>query len=271
VDPVLQAHVTDAWVDAQRAYETALVEYESRRRLVQRRRQEESNRAQSIFVSGIDLILGALQSQLTRLLEQSAPIVAELDGATTAEQAIEADAGAAWKQLTGLAGEYQSLRAAQTFVMMRGPYHLWKSCTPAVAGDDHANLCFLKNVADLWPDWQQPGMATQRINLSDRSTPRRAEPWPTDEYSPEMLVWLHTSDADPWLPTTKQLRELWTAPTNTSDNEPHESDAGAEYKSLMAGPSFKPPPSSHRGRPVTEAERASRAAEFAQLQGEPAT
>jgi hypothetical protein len=281
VDPALAADITDEWVTAARAYETGLAEYESKRKIVQRRRQEEANRAQSIFGTGIDLIFGALQANLTRLLAEVAAIAPELAGATTAEQAIAADAGAAWKQLTELAGEYHDIRTAQTFVLLKAPYELWKSCTPATTGEnaDHANLAFIRNIDTLWPDWRRPGLRMQRITLGDGSTPRREEPWPADEYGPAMLVWLHTSDAQPWLPTTKQLRELRTEPTNIGDELeegaeiPHLTEPSEPYKSLMIGPTQKrhtlnqPPQSSHRGRPVTEAERASRAAQFAELQG----
>jgi hypothetical protein len=267
VDPALAAHVTDEWVDAERAREVSLTEYQSRRLLVQRRRQQESSRAQSILAGGLDLILGALQGNLTHVLERVAAIVPELDGATTAAQAVEADAGAQWKQIDELASEYESLRRAQTFVMMRGPSQLWKSCTPAMLGEDHANLAFIRNIGDIWPDWRQPGMRTHRINLSDRSTPHRAEPWPTNEYGPEFLVWLHTSDADAWIPTTRQLRELWTAPTNISDDNDDQADTDADgpYKSMLAGPSYQPPQSSHHGTPAA-VDLASRATQFKQLQ-----
>jgi hypothetical protein len=238
VDPTLRAHVTDMWVDAERAQETALVEYEARRRIVQKRLHEEANRAQSIFNTGADLILGALQSDLTKLLDRVAKTVPDLDGATTAQQAIAADAGPAWRQLTELASQYQELRDAQTFVMLKSPVQLWKSCTPSLPGEDHANLCFVKNLEDIWgPAWRQPGMRTYRIDLSDRSTPHRDEPWPPNEYGPEMLIWLHSSEAQPWCPTTRQIRELFKerdAPAPVDDD--HEEPESEPYESLLYGP-----------------------------------
>ena len=63
----------------------------------------------------------------------------QLGGATAAEQAITADAGTEWKQLTVLADAYDALRESQTFVMIRGAASVWQSATPQFSGEDHAN------------------------------------------------------------------------------------------------------------------------------------
>jgi hypothetical protein len=238
VDPALRAAINDQWVDAERARETALAEHEARRKIVQTRLHEEANRAQSIFNTGIDLILGALQQDLSRILGDAERLVAQLDGASTATMAIAGDVGPAWQQLTELSDEYQTLRQAQQFVLARAPIQIWKSCTPELPGESHANQAYLKNIGELWRNWRQPGLRSRRINLSDNVTAVRDEPWPADS-GPELLVWLVTSDAEPWCPTTKQLREMWNERPTADDKQPddeQQDDESERYKSLLYGP-----------------------------------
>jgi hypothetical protein len=197
VPDALRAHITDEWIDAERARATALAEYEAKRSLVQGRLLEAATSAQSILSSGVDLILGALQGNLTQLLDDTGQLVAELGGAATAEQAIAADASPAWRQLTALAADYQDLRSAQGWVMMRAPQQIWRSCLPDLPGEDHANEAFIKNINDIWPAWRQGGPAHQTTYLGhDAPTPVRHEPWPVDN-GPELLCWLVTSNAQP--------------------------------------------------------------------------
>lgn len=236
VDPALAEHITDAWIDAERARDTAIAEYEARQKIVQARRERAVSRAQSIFVGGVDLILGSLQNDLTALLKRVAKVVPELGGATTAEQAIAADAGATWKRITELADAYAELRSAQEFVMLRGSVSLWQSSTPQFPGEDHANQAFIRNIDDLWPNWRQPGLSRRRMDLSDNVKRARDEPWPADR-GPELMIWLVTSDAEPWIPTGKQLRELWAernAPIE--DDAPQDPDDESRFDSLLFGP-----------------------------------
>jgi hypothetical protein len=56
----------------------------------------------------------------------------------------------------------------------------------------------------------------------------RHEPWPQDS-GPELMVWLVTSDAEPWLPTTRELRHIWeerNAPAPV-DEPPEHPDGGS--------------------------------------------
>lgn len=238
VDPPLAAHVTDEWLAAERARETALAEYEARRRIVQTRLHEEANRAQSIFNSGVDLILGALQNDLTELLGDAERLVAELDGATTPAEAIANDVGAAWRQLTDSADEYQTIRHAQEFVMLRASTSLWKSCTPSLPGESHANLAYIRNLGAVWPNWRQHGLNREVIDLNSRARPARDEPWPADS-GPELLVWLLTSGAEAWCPTTRQLRELLNerdAPRPADVPPERPNDESSVHDSLLIGP-----------------------------------
>jgi hypothetical protein len=99
-------------------------------------------------------------------------------------------------------------------------------------------LCYLRNLDALWPNWRQHGLKTETINLSSRATPARDEPWPGDS-GPELLAWLINSDAEPWLPTTRQLREFFDernapAPTEAPPQDPD--DEKSVFDSLLFGP-----------------------------------
>jgi hypothetical protein len=236
LDPALAQQTSDESIDAERAHDAYIAEQNERRRIVQTRRQRAASRAQSIFMGGVDLILEILNDDLTALLKRVEKIIPELDGATTPAEAIAADAGAPWKRLTELADDYDGLRQAQTFVMIRGAASLWHSVTPQFPGEDHANQAFIRNLNDLWPAWRQPGMGRRRIDLSDKATPPRDEPWPADR-GPELLIWLVTSDAQAWIPTGKQLRELWAERNAPApDDMPEQPDDESRFDSLLMGP-----------------------------------
>lgn len=238
VDPALAAHVTDEWVDAVRARETALTEYEARRKIVQTRLHQEANRARSIFNTSADLLLGALQQDLTQLLDAAEKHVADLNGATTPAQVIAADVGEAWRKLTTLAEDYQTLRHAQEFVMMQTAVGLWKSSTPQLPAEQHANRCYIKNIDTVWPGWRGSGLSGRPQYLDGDTVNVRRDPWPADT-GPELLVWLVNSDAEPWIPTLKELRAL-TAPSAPApfvdEPPPHPNDVESAYDRAQYGP-----------------------------------
>ena len=66
------------------------------------------------------------------------------------------------------------------------PIALWRSCSPPLPGESHLNLCYVRDLDSVWPGWRQPGMH-QQIDLSNRQTARREEPWPKDS-GPEFLA-----------------------------------------------------------------------------------
>ena len=69
--------------------------------------------------------------------------------------------------------------------------------------DDLASDLQLANVDEVLPGWNRPD---NRAALSFRELGDR-RPWPIHDPI-EQLVWLVTSDAEPWLPTTKDLAKL---------------------------------------------------------------
>jgi hypothetical protein len=140
---------------------------------------------------------------------------ADLDGASTAEQAIAKDRAPAWKRLTELAGDYSTLRVAQR-ALMSGRTDLVTSSRSSNGGEDTASDLVLQNLDDLWPSWRNPGQTERVINVSGE--PHRYEPWPAEPA--QLLLWLVTSTAQPWVPTIPQLERLWDRRRNLANPNP---------------------------------------------------
>ncbi len=68
--------------------------------------------------------------------------------------------------------------------------------------DEIASDCILSNLDQVYPEWKhpKPDIAIQRWDRPD------TRPWPTSPVS--QLIWLVVSEAQPWVPTWDQLREL---------------------------------------------------------------
>lgn len=240
LEPMNTGQVSEEYIRAVQANSAALADFESKRHIVMRQKQMAANQANQIVMTGADLVLRALQEALVQLVNEATQLVGQLNGAATAEQAIAADAGPAWRQLTELADSYQDLRAGQAWVMMRTAPQQWRSCTPDLPGSDHANLAFLKGIDDLWPSWRRGGPAMNTVFVGPGNAPNvRHEPWPADEFSAVMLVWLvNNPDAGVWLPTRRQLRELWEERNQPEPAPEHrdEVDDPDRYNSLLIGP-----------------------------------
>jgi hypothetical protein len=73
---------------------------------------------------------------------------------------------------------------------------LLRDSTSAHLEDDIASDLILRNLDQLMPTWRRPD---DRFTMGMRELGDR-RPWPTDDPLAE-LVWLATSDAEPWLPT----------------------------------------------------------------------
>jgi hypothetical protein len=231
--------VTDEWVDAVKAHAAAIDESTLRRNIVVQQKQQAANQASQLVASGADLVLRTLQTDLTELLGLVADIIPDLNGATTPAEAIAKDAGAAWKELTDLASKYQDIRVSQSWLMMRASSQTWRNCSPDLPGEDHANIAFIKNVDDIWPAWRKGGPNMSTVFVGPGAAPNmRHEPWPAEQYSADMLLWLVTSDAEPWLPTMRELRQMWAE--RDTPPEPPQPDDGDEssdiHDSLLWGP-----------------------------------
>lgn len=204
LDPLRTGNITSEWLDAIEADTATAAQLDRRRNILLTLKRDATARATSMAGQHIDSMLTRLHGNLSDLLDDAADVVEKLGGASTAEQAIAKDAGAAWKQLTSLAGEYAQLRDAQREVMTHAPADVNISARRADGtGEDHASDLWLSNLDDLWPDWRHPNHA-KTVRINDHQD--RLEPWPTD--STQLLLWLATSAARAWVPTLPELDEL---------------------------------------------------------------
>lgn len=87
---------------------------------------------------------------------------------------------------------------------------------PTNGGEEHATDLYLSNLDDVWPHWKAPGGGPQQINLD--GTRPRYEPWPDELH--QLLLWLATSKAEPWIPTLPELEKLWQQRKNRANPNP---------------------------------------------------
>lgn len=131
-------------------------------------------------------------------------VVQELNGARTPAEAIARSTESAWRRLPELRDRYDKLRYAQHLVT-NFAFHddLLAGVKSQYIEDELASDLHLANLDEVLPGWRRPDhrSATNFGELGDR------RPWPTDDPIAQ-LVWLATSDAEPWLPTATALREL---------------------------------------------------------------
>ncbi|ULP45941.1 hypothetical protein [Mycolicibacter virginiensis] len=205
LDPFLTGKVEEEWIDARLRRSAELARREQRQTTLRDLMHEAQMRAETIIVTKIDDVLAALNCELENQLADAARIVDKLGPVRTAGQAIEADVAPAWKALTKLSGDYELLRAGQELVMTQCASQAWRSAGSWGGREAPASTAYLRNIDELWPDWRNPGQGTKRVTRLD-GQPHRYEPWPTDPV--ELLAWLVTSEAQPWIPTRKQLAEL---------------------------------------------------------------
>ena len=207
LDPFTTGRITPEWLDAVDDHETSVAKYEKHRQRILTVKQRATGNAMSIFTGKINWLLRGLGDDLTQLMAEIADVDRALDGAETAEQAITLGVTDPWKRLCDLADDYSTLRSAQDYLMISvAPRQYWASCRPILGGSDTANLAHIRNLDDVWPDWRQPGMRTQHINVEGGKP--RSEPWPADS-GPELLLWLHRSPAEPWLPSLTEIDSLF--------------------------------------------------------------
>jgi hypothetical protein len=178
--------------------------FESKRRALMSLRGELDNRLPSLIAVHADAILGSLADDFEQLMAEVSSIATQLNGARNASEAIERGAEDAWRQLPDLRDQYDKLRAAQHSVtLVAFEPHILATARSDYIEDELASDLQLANMDEVLPGWRRPDnrAATSFRELGDR------RPWPIDDPITQ-LVWLVTSGAEPWLPTTKDLAAL---------------------------------------------------------------
>ncbi|GAB1811121.1 hypothetical protein [Mycobacterium sp. MUNTM1] len=167
-------------------------------------RGEIDNQLPSILTVHCDAILGSLAADFSTLMADVTSVATQLNGARNASEAIAHGAEDTWRRLPALRDQYDQLRAAQQSVVLTAfEPHVLATAKSDYIEDELASDLHLANLDEILPGWRRPDnrAATSFGELGDR------RPWPIDDPLAQ-LVWLVTSDAEPWLPTTKDLRAL---------------------------------------------------------------
>lgn len=201
--PLESGEITEDWINQTIDIHAIAQRLEKRRGVLLTLANEAKNKAQSLANLAAPRILAGYQSELKRLLTDVRAVSDELGAVDTATKAIAADASPQWKQLAELADEYATLRAAQ---LSNVSSDVQFATSPNFPGEPHASDLYLRNLDDLWPAWRQGGTDRSRIDMSSTLSASRPEPWPADPA--ELLLWLVRSDAQPWIPSDRQLQQL---------------------------------------------------------------
>jgi hypothetical protein len=131
----------------------------------------------------------------------------DLRGAQSADDAIRLGSVDSWKQLDGLREEYQQLRAAQVAVATG----LWDG-----TGAELKNLRTwgrFRNYGALARDHRPPGGELWGAGSDSGATD--GPPWTSTDPSVEWEFVFRTPEAQPWVPTQRQLEEAiraWQQP-----------------------------------------------------------
>jgi hypothetical protein len=215
-NPLVTGTVTEDWINQSLDRAAEVARREQRRLLLLGVKRDAEANALNVYNTNTNPILAQFDTELHGLLDQVRALAKQLGTATTPTLAIANDLGAQWKQLNALSADYALLRQAQLTVMASHNDYI-VSAHPIAGGDDHASDLYLKNLDSLWPSWRNPGQGGERIINVDMSA-HRYEPWPTDPT--ELLLWLATSDAEPWIPTTRELDALTAQRRRTANPNP---------------------------------------------------
>jgi hypothetical protein len=166
----------------------------------------------SIVGVGADAMLASLAADLNEVMAEVDTVATKLKSASTPAEAIERGVEKAWRQLPELRERYDQIRAAQMCVVpVADPLAVGNATSPYLA-DPLASDLLLSNLDELVPGWRQ---RDQTISMG---TPPSRTPWPADPVA--QLLWLSTSPAEPWVPTTSQLSVLWHDRGNRPPVEP---------------------------------------------------
>lgn len=200
--PLASGVISDDWLTAAANAQLAATDIDRRRRILIELRDEARSQLATLVRLRPDEMLTVLNDQLAELIDNGREICAGLQGATTAAEAIAHGpaAVAAWTDRANRLTEYRAIRAAQDAVMAEHrTSDTYMAANSSDNDDPRATDLLLSNLDDIAPGWRQPGRDYSGKTLW-------SAPWPTDDL--EYLVWLCTSDAQPWVPTFTDLERL---------------------------------------------------------------
>lgn len=171
---------------------------------------------ESALELNVDAILNSLHEQLVEMLNEARNVAANLSGVTNAQSAIAAGTKAvkAWTAISALVPSHERIREAQSTVMHRFANDMARRARGGHSSTPTGSDAHLANLDEAWPGWRDRPAEGSHV---PRET---AGPWPEDPT--ELLAWLVSSDAQPWVPTRPQLTALWAGRTETDRQHPGE-------------------------------------------------
>lgn len=203
--PAATGEFSQEWLDKRRAYTKAVDDQKTDRTAVINEKQQAQSRATSEFATSINHLLSELNQELQQHLAEFDNVARQLNGATTAEQAIKLDVAPQRKHASEIADRIESLYSASEWLYVTvAPQTYWHSIKPALGADDWCTLGRITNITDLAPNYRNP-LAAQRQNIDGTKTP--AEPWPTEPT--DRLLWLRRNGAALEIKTLPQLDQLF--------------------------------------------------------------
>lgn len=151
--------------------------------------------------------LTRLNQSLAIVMDVARKLVSRLKGCHTASAIVangDPDVLVAYQDLRRLRVEYDSVRAAQDFLMTGDPRADWHR-SEWLYDDELATDLAIGNLDEIFPRWKrhQSDFSVTRIADGPEPDPR---PWPKDKT--EQLIWLVTSGATVWVPTKADLHQL---------------------------------------------------------------
>lgn len=173
--------------------------------------QELSSRRDQVVEAGRDAMLEHLDGAVRACVEEARGL--ELAGSRTADEALDAGAGEAWRRMRELRSRYADIRRAQTTT--------FRVLASSGGQSPLSTVGFLQNLDELVPNWAdiQRGRVTVFADGQAQETSGGGRyPWlpPTTDLLEEDVEdddalrfdWLvATPAAVPWVPTPAQLEE----------------------------------------------------------------
>ncbi len=141
-------------------------------------------------------------------------LAAKLGGISDPVAAIDADLGPEWKCAQLALARYRDIRDAQRWlvrVTVRNTTDQYRLTMHDLIG----------NVVEVFPDWRIWSQSGYRVNTVTGERSHLSPPWPGDLDSWEFLVWLATSDAQPWVPTPAERDEVAHKAAQDPEVEPY--------------------------------------------------
>ena len=162
-------------------------------------------------VDDCDVLLTVLAADLDELLGRVAGVVDRLHGAGNPSRSHRQRHRGRVARIARAASEYDDVRRAQELVILDAPTanHPLEYIDDPMAYD----LCFATSTRII-PTWRE---ADNRFVMQGSPPDRR--PWPINDELAQ-LVWLITSAAEVWLPTSTQLARLHTERRNRNNPAP---------------------------------------------------